>query len=224
MRLLDEPGTCSTTRATETRDTFGRRRLPIADMESFLSFSSFLISSGDMGILDSSRCNGACNGVNPAEWEGSPIFGRVKPFLGEVAISIETVPAFSSSMTLRIREALKHHELRTGEDLSWAELGRRVWALLQAEGDSAKWVSRVKLGPQQPSVAEGGAIAYLLNVSPLWLFWEIGDMGDFPITVGVARDVSALEAHIETPIKSNRIPVLRDGAVKNPRKRTGGSK
>ena len=88
-------------------------------------------------------------------------------------------------MAPRIREALKRYELREGEDVSWSELGRRVWRVLQETGDSAKWVSRVKLGQQEPSVAEGGAIAYLLDVSPLWLFYDIGEMGRFP------RNVSA---------------------------------
>jgi hypothetical protein len=94
-------------------------------------------------------------------------------------------------MAPRIREALKHYELRKKEDISWSELGRRVWRMLGEGGDSAKWVSRVKLGRQQPSVAEGGAIAFLLDVSPLWLFWEIGEMGRFPPLAEEALPIAA---------------------------------
>jgi hypothetical protein len=94
-------------------------------------------------------------------------------------------------MAPRIREALKHYELRKKEDISWSELGRRVWRVLGEGGDSAKWVSRVKLGQQQPSVAEGGAIAFLLDVSPLWLFWEIGEMGRFPMPAEEALPIAA---------------------------------
>jgi len=118
-------------------------------------------------------------------------------------------------MAPRIREALKRYELREGEDVSWSELGRRVWRTLEESGDSAKWVSRVKLGQQEPSVAEGGAIAYLLDVSPLWLFWEIGTMDRFPSIVQTAAQIEALK-----PVETEKLPVAETQRrrIKTPRK------
>jgi hypothetical protein len=115
-------------------------------------------------------------------------------------------------MAPRIRAALKHYELRKTEDISWSELGRRVWRLLGEGGDSAKWVSRVKLGRQEPSVAEGGAIAYVLDVSPLWLCWEIGEMGRFPAP---AEDTLPIAAALPSQSDAER------AASKKPSRRGG---
>lgn len=112
-------------------------------------------------------------GTYPYLWES-------QGSLEEVArITVEKV-AFETPVAPRIRLALKRYEAETGEDLSWSELGRRVWALLaRGDVDTSK-ISRIKLGQQDPSIAEGGAFAYVLDVDPIWMFYEIGEMGRFP--------------------------------------------
>lgn len=77
----------------------------------------------------------------------------------------------------RIREAIKLYELRTGEDLTWAELGRRVWKRLKREGevDTSK-LSRIKLGQQLLTIPEAGAFADELGVFKGWLAFREGRM------------------------------------------------
>lgn len=103
-------------------------------------------------------------------------------FFGGVGHLAEKRPELKVPMAPRIFDALKRYEVRIRMELPWTELGRRVWITLGETGDSAKWVSRIKLGQQEPSVAEAGAIAYVLDVSPLWLCWNVGDMGSWPDT------------------------------------------
>lgn len=87
---------------------------------------------------------------------------------------------FDTPIGPRIEQALRRYQFESGKDLTWKELGRRVWARLGRENVDTSKISRIKQGEQQPTVAEGGAFAYELDVSPVWLFWELGDMGRFP--------------------------------------------
>lgn len=95
-------------------------------------------------------------------------------FLIMEPLSLET------PMGPRIEQALRRLRFESDEDVTWKELGERVWARLGREKVDTSKISRIKNQQQPPSVAEAGAFAYELDVSPLWLCWEIGPMGRFP--------------------------------------------
>jgi hypothetical protein len=109
-----------------------------------------------------------------------PSFRVSQAFFGEVGHLAGKAPQLATPMAPRIFDALKRYEMRIRQELPWSELGRRVWQTLGETGDSTKWVSRVKLGQQEPTVREAGAIAYVLDASPLWLCWNLGDIGSWP--------------------------------------------
>jgi hypothetical protein len=127
---------------------------------------------------------------NPCVTKSIASNGIVKAFLKTGLFHVETLD-FDSPIGPRIEQGLRRYRFETGADLTWRELGQRVWARLgRGEVDTSK-VSRIKKGAQQPSVAEGGAFAYELDVSPVWLFWEIGEMGHFPMPREVPRERTA---------------------------------
>lgn len=67
----------------------------------------------------------------------------------------------------QLRREMKEFELRTGDDLSWSELGRRAWKVLGRAGapDTSK-LSRIKKGQQEPSLEELWAFGAVLGVPP----------------------------------------------------------
>lgn len=148
-----------------------------------------------------------------------PTFRVSQAFSGGVGYLTDKRPEFGSPMAPRIFDALKRYEMAIRRELPWSELGRRVWVTLGETGDSAKWVSRIKLGQQEPSVAEAGAIAYILNVSPLWLAWNIGDMDSWPddVEAGPVDTADVADVHSQ--------PEQRAAAKKKaapPRRARGG--
>jgi hypothetical protein len=83
----------------------------------------------------------------------------------------------AEEIAARLRIALRHHALNTDEDLSWSELGRRVWRRLGLTSavDTSK-ISRIKLGQQLATVVEYGAFADELGVMRGWLVYNEGEM------------------------------------------------
>lgn len=90
---------------------------------------------------------------------------------------VKQVKDLEMTVALRLREAIKRYELRTGEDLTWIELGRRVTRELGGNGapDTSKF-SRIKLDQQAPTLAEVAAFAVVLGVDPGWLAFGEGEM------------------------------------------------
>jgi hypothetical protein len=76
-------------------------------------------------------------------------------------------PAGLPDFSIALGRAVKLFELKTGSDLSWSELARRVDKRLGKEGgmDAAK-MSRIKLGQQEPSRLEIWALALELDADP----------------------------------------------------------
>lgn len=105
--------------------------------------------------------------------------GIVKGFL-TTSLRFVEAPQFESPIGPRIEKALRRYRFETGIDLTWKELGERVWTRLGRQNVDTSKISRIKNDQQEPSIAESGAFAFELDVSPLWLLWGIGDMGRFP--------------------------------------------
>lgn len=123
---------------------------------------------------------------NPYAPKSIPVLGIVKGILATGLFHVELLP-FESPIGPRIEQALRRYRFETGKDLTWKELGKRVWARLGRKNVDTSKISRLKNDQQEMSIAEGGAFAYELDVSPLWLFWEIGEMGHFPRLQPVAE-------------------------------------
>jgi hypothetical protein len=128
------------------------------------------------------------------------------------------IPDFESPMKERIEQALRRYRFETGKDLTWKELGKQVWARLGRKNVDTSKISRLKNDLQKMTIAEGGAFAYELDVSPVWLFWELGEMGRFPPPVQVAAG-----ADRTAPLKRERKPAPATAEPASARK-TGGSK
>lgn len=116
---------------------------------------------------------------NPYVNKSIPISGIVKGFLTTGLFHVE-IPDFDSPIGPRIEQALRRYNFETKQSLLWKELGKRVWRTLGRGAVDTSKLSRLKNDQQGMSIAEGGAFAYELDVSPAWLFWGIGEMGRFP--------------------------------------------
>ena len=79
----------------------------------------------------------------------------------------------------RLADARRAYAVRTREDLSWAELGRRVWKRLGFKGevDTSK-LSRIKLGQQLVTIPECAAFAAELGVPAGWLAFGEGEAAE----------------------------------------------
>ena len=121
--------------------------------------------------------------------------------------------------------ALRLLAVREGRSVTQEALATRVGA--RAKRTYSQSAAKGWLKGVVPSDLESQlALALELGVDPGWLYFFPFSEAPAPPGAEIAQqpDVDALEAHHETPIKRNRIPVPQSGAVKNPRKRSGGSK
>lgn len=116
---------------------------------------------------------------NPCQHKSIALDGIVKDYFATGLFYVET-PQLDSVVGPRIELALKRFNYEHDSDVTWKQLGQAVWTILHRGTVDTSKVSRIKNGEQEPTIAEGGAFSYLLNVSPSWLFWGIGEMGRFP--------------------------------------------
>lgn len=152
---------------TETWETLGRSLRPIADMERFLSLSSFLISSGDMGILKSSV--------------GCTVGRTVPPYLSSI---YQTGMSVKGHLLASTKEAFgkRVRRAREGVGLTQAALGALVG------GRSQKAVSEWEAGLKEPDIELLGKLAVVLTTTVGWL---VAGEGKAPVYKGrKARETS----------------------------------
>lgn len=149
------------------------------------------------------------------------INGIVKPSF-EIGLFYVEIPDFDTPIGPRIEKALRRYNFERDTDLKWKDLGQRVWTRLGVGDVDTSKVSRIKQGAQQPSISEGGAFAYELDCSPLWLFWAIGDMGRFPRLGGDGDNGSGAERAPVTPFSPALTREEQAATTKSPKRRRGG--